>query len=107
MEESDVGKSFFAFFETDPSVTSKSSTTSPPSDVELLKYLSDKSSRLSSLDSYPRIKQLFFHFNTPLPSSAAVERLFSVAGMVYSPQRRSMSDKTFRQLVLMRANRNC
>jgi hypothetical protein len=46
-------------------------------------YLSDKSQDLSSWDLYPHIRKLYISFNTGLPSSAAVERLFSLVGEYY------------------------
>ncbi|KAG0717296.1 hypothetical protein GWK47_054739 [Chionoecetes opilio] len=42
--------------------------------------------------------------NTPLPSSAAVERLFSSAGDILRPKRSSLSNINFEQLVFVRGN---
>ena len=42
------------------------------------------------------VKQMFLRFNaSPLPSSAPVERLFSVAGLIETPRRNRLSDKMF------------
>jgi len=46
-------------------------------------------------------------YNTPIPSSAAVERLFSVAGLVRTVKRNRMSDHMFETLVLLKANLLC
>ena len=73
-------------------------------DLELLSYLQDTSKAISSLDKYPRVKNVFKRYNTTLPSSAPVERLFSFAGMVHSPKRTRLSDRNFEQLVLLKAN---
>jgi len=47
-------------------------------------YLSDPSTELSSLDAYPNIRQVYLKLNTGLAASAAVERLFSFGGQVFS-----------------------
>ena len=56
------------------------------------------------LTDYPLVKKLVVQHNAVLPSSAPVERLFSFAGMITRPHRRSLSDKTFEELLLLKAN---
>ncbi|KAL7726271.1 hypothetical protein ACLKA6_008451 [Drosophila palustris] len=53
-----------------------------PVRVELSHYINDLDESVESLNRYPTIKSAFFLYNTPLPSSAPVERLFSYAGMI-------------------------
>lgn len=55
------------------------------------------------LERFPNIKKLFFKFNTPLISSAPVERLFSFATILNS-SRRFLSDDNFENAVLLRSN---
>jgi hypothetical protein len=74
-------------------------------DLEVLQYLEDKNKDLSILNSYQMVKKVFIRYNAVLPSSAAVERLFSFAGMITRPHRRSMSDKTFEHLLLLKGNK--
>lgn len=48
--------------------------------------------------------KLFIKYNTPLPSSAAVERMFSTAGDVLRPKRASMTGAKFEKLVFTKGN---
>jgi hypothetical protein len=48
------------------------------------------------------IAKAFIKANSTLPSSAAVERLFSTAGMILSPRRCKMTDKLFDQMVFLK-----
>uniref|UniRef100_A0A671QI13 HAT C-terminal dimerisation domain-containing protein n=1 Tax=Sinocyclocheilus anshuiensis TaxID=1608454 RepID=A0A671QI13_9TELE len=57
-----------------------------------------------SLNQFPNIKNIFLKFNTPTPSSAPVEWLFSLGDLVLTPRRNRLSDKRFEKLLLMRYN---
>ncbi|QQP49217.1 Uncharacterized protein FKW44_009789, partial [Caligus rogercresseyi] len=48
---------------------------------------------------------LFIKYNTALPSSAAVERMFSTAGDILSPKRASMTSDRFEKLVFTKGNK--
>ena len=52
------------------------------------------------LDSYPNVYKLFVQFNTPLPSSAPVDRLFSIAALILTARRANLSDILFEHLLL-------
>ncbi|CAH0563140.1 unnamed protein product [Brassicogethes aeneus] len=75
------------------------------SELELLKYLNDQRTSLSMLDDYKYIKIVFRKYNTILPSSAPVERLFSFAQIINAPRRHALSDSNFEKLVTLKANK--
>jgi len=76
------------------------------SNMECLQYLEDKNSSLDSLHKFPTIKKMFMKYNSAIPSSAPVERLFSYAGMVLTKEHGCMTDENFEQQLLLKANRH-
>ncbi|XP_045029271.1 uncharacterized protein LOC116923342 [Daphnia magna] len=62
---------------------------------------------LKDLDRFPTIKQIFLEYNSALPSSAACERLFSTAGLIFVPKRSNLSDSNFDKLVFLKQNGTC
>jgi hypothetical protein len=69
---------------------------------QLEDFLASKLTSIQMLKDYPLIAQAFLKANSTLPSSAAVERLFSVAGMILTPRRCKMSDKLFDKMVFLK-----
>ena len=49
----------------------------------------------------------FKRFNTAIPSSAAVERLFAVDADILRSKRSFMTQKIFEKFVLLRENEQC
>jgi hypothetical protein len=72
--------------------------------MEAMHYLDNPSKELSSLLAYPHVKATFVKFNTTLPSSAPVERLFSIGGLIATPRRNRLSDATFEKLLMLKMN---
>lgn len=57
------------------------------------------------LNDYIVIKKLFIKYNTALPSSASVERMFSVGGSVITPHRRQLHDDIIESQILLKINK--
>ncbi|XP_029952487.1 uncharacterized protein LOC115392103 isoform X3 [Salarias fasciatus] len=76
----------------------------PEAVVEVLHYLQTADTSMEILNQFPKIKEICLRKNAALPSSAPVERLFSLGTLVLSPKRNRLSDKRFEKLLLMRYN---
>lgn len=66
-------------------------------------YLSSQGDTVECLLAYPAVAAAFMKSNSTLPSSAAVERLFSAAAQVLTSRRCRMSDETLDQHVFLRS----
>lgn len=98
-EKSDESEENFFVFH-----NAKSSSDSTTHD-EVRKYLEDSNNNLTSLKAFPTVKRLFIKYNTTLPSSAPVERLFSHGGNLLTSSRNRMSDDHMEQVLLLRYNK--
>ena len=53
---------------------------------------------------YEKLRRLFIDLNTKIPSSAAVERLFSTAKKIWTFDRPNMSDKLLERTIFLKSN---
>ena len=72
---------------------------------EAEQYLQDPSKDLASVKKFPTISKLFVQLNTMLPSSAPVERLFSVGGGILCSNRNSLRDDRFEMALMLKVNK--
>lgn len=69
-----------------------------------LAYLNDPATEVAMLQKHLQVKELFIKYNTVIPSSAPVERLFSTASLILTKHRNRLSDSMFEKLLLLKAN---
>ena len=89
----------------DYSTTPSTDAAANPVDKECIHYLSDVNTDLIMLARYSRcrygrMRRVFIKFNTPLPSSAPVEKLCSTAQEIEVQRRNLLSDSMFEKLLL-------
>ncbi len=69
---------------------------------ELDSFMKDVDKSMAMLDNYPQVKALFVKFNTAIPTSAPVERLFSQAALILTVRRNRLSDTLLEILILLK-----
>lgn len=80
-------------------------TTTISVENEVSQYLNRSlSKKFNSLNEYPNIKKSFFCYNTPLPISASIKRVFSVSNALLTKRRGKRDDNTFKNTVFLKYN---
>lgn len=72
---------------------------------EVKSFLARKEKAVSILNDYSNLKNIFIKYNTTVPSSAAVERMFSIASDVFKNKRFSLNDDSFEIQLLLKMNK--
>ena len=67
-------------------------------DVDPLQYWQ------TNRETFPHLAKMAVHHLTVVASSAPVERLFSIAGKIFKPERALLSDTRFEELMFLRCN---
>jgi len=75
------------------------------SNKQLDAYLTCSADHMDLLKSFPTLCKLSVKLNTALPASAACERLFSIAGLVFSPRRARLKSVNFENQLLLKMNK--
>lgn len=83
----------------------QSTSTSESGEEELQRFLKSKRTDIESLNDFPKLKKLFIKFNTALPSSASVERMFSIGNSVCQPSRGRLHDNIMEYQLLLKINK--
>ena len=95
----------------DTSILQRRMTSFPPSSREMYKKTPSSwiptwyVQTMDVLKSFPAVWNLLLKLNTPLPASAACERLFSTAGLIFRPRRAHLDSKNFENQLLLRLNK--
>jgi hypothetical protein len=71
--------------------------------VQVDGYLASKSELVITLLAFPAVAEAFKKINSTLPSSAAVERLFSAASQILTKRRCKLADETLDNLLFLRS----
>lgn len=81
-------------------------TLQPEAQDELSRYLLVPVDHpLSQMKSFEGLHRLFLKYNTAVPSSASVERLFSVANEVLTKKRARLADSNIEKQLLLSSNK--
>ncbi len=101
VQDSNLGNDGFFLFEESDGASGSCSIVLAEMDM----YLAETSREVACLSSFPTVRSLFLRYNTGMPSSAPVERLFSLGGQILTPRRNRLSDDNFEMQLLLRANK--
>ena len=68
-------------------------------------YLNSDNDEISLIKAYPILETLFRKYNSAIPSSAPVERMFSHGGGIFTKNRQCLKDEQFEMALLLKTNK--
>lgn len=98
-------KKFEEFFTNQTATTSRNQNIVLSGKQILHAYLLSPNTSFTIFQQFPLLKTLSMKYNTPIPSSAPSERLFSVAKHILTAHRCKLTDDHFEQRLLLKTNR--
>ena len=69
-------------------------------------YLASPRFDTGLVKDFPIIEKIFRQYNTTMPSSADVERLFRHGGTIFNKSRQNLKDENFEKSLLLKMNRD-
>lgn len=72
---------------------------------EVSRFLCDMRVETTILQEYPKVREVYFKYNTTLASSAPIERVFSQSQMIFTPRRNRLTAKLFEQSLFLKVNK--
>lgn len=75
------------------------------SNQQLNDFLHSNNTDIKMIFNFPKVLNKFLYYNTGLPSSASVERLFSTGGNIMTLKRFSLTDNMFETLIMLKLNK--
>ena len=74
-------------------------------ETDVDQFLDSNDRRITLLDRFPAIRQIYKKYNRILTSSASSERLFSKGKLVFDTKRHSLTDNHFEQKLILNCNK--
>lgn len=75
-------------------------------ELEIYRFFEDRDTDFKILNRYQFVTHIFIRFNTPLPTSAPIEQLFSFEKIMNANRHNNLNDKLFVLLLFLKANRH-
>lgn len=69
---------------------------------EVERFLQDRDKSINMLDRYPQVTNFFIKYNSTIPTSAPVERLFSLAALILTIRHNKLSDAMLDYLIFLK-----